>query len=447
MLEQRMGVSRSDLRLIGSMAFPLMLTQLIQVAFQFADQAIVGKLGVAEFAAVGVAGSFVFLITGTLGILCAAFNIVGGQYWGREDRQGFGQVFNVVMTLSVVIGLLFEVFILLEGRTVLRLIYGLEPSVLEPAGRYLDINALTLGINLVLFNFSTYFKNIKKAHLLIYSLSAASAVNVVMDYVLVFGKFGFPRLGIEGAAWGSVIGYMVSILISVMMFRKYRVFRFRFMLAKNTLKSLFRLYIPLALQDLVEYTLFAIALTAFVARLDVQLLAAYTVLTTLMELFMIPMYGFSGTCMTLSAQGFGKNQRDGFKYASLSCLMMGIVLTPLALLMIFFASPFAGLITDKPAVISIIHRLMPLVIVTGLINGLQMIFRATLQAVDSEKWVLYYSTLIYGISIVGIYLSVTHFALAGLYTGLGLCYGMLLISYVAKFRVRRARIHAAIQSA
>ncbi|WIV20241.1 polysaccharide biosynthesis C-terminal domain-containing protein [Paenibacillus polygoni] len=124
------------------------------------------------------------------------------------------------MSISLLIGVLCEILILGYGTKIMEIIYGLNDETLSVAGEYLNVAGLTIGINLILFNFSSYFKNINKSHILVYSLTAASIVNVCVDYVLVYGKFGFPELGAIGAAIGSVIGYTMSLLLSIFFFRK-----------------------------------------------------------------------------------------------------------------------------------------------------------------------------------------------------------------------------------
>ncbi|WP_407082995.1 MATE family efflux transporter [Paenibacillus polygoni] len=132
----------------------------------------------------------------------------------------FGESFIVTMSISLLIGVLCEILILGYGTKIMEIIYGLNDETLSVAGEYLNVAGLTIGINLILFNFSSYFKNINKSHILVYSLTAASIVNVCVDYVLVYGKFGFPELGAIGAAIGSVIGYTMSLLLSIFFFRK-----------------------------------------------------------------------------------------------------------------------------------------------------------------------------------------------------------------------------------
>ncbi|ASA20206.1 MATE family efflux transporter [Paenibacillus donghaensis] len=129
MLKQWIHHHRPDIRSINSLVLPMLLTQILQLLFQLGDQAIVGRLGIQEFAAVGIASSFIYLITGTIGILAISFTIIGGRYLGQNDTDSFGQAFNSGMTLSIVIGIISEVVILLGGRWILGTLYDMDHSV------------------------------------------------------------------------------------------------------------------------------------------------------------------------------------------------------------------------------------------------------------------------------------------------------------------------------
>lgn len=151
---------------------------------------------------------------------------------------------------------------------------------------------------------------------------------------------------------------------------------------------------------------------------------------------MIPMYALSGVCnvcMTLSAQAYGKEPQKGTEYTGLSCVFLLVLLFPLSLIMIMFSSPIARLITDKENIVFIVHQVLPIALAASTINGIQMILRSTLQAINLEKWVLLYSSFICGISLVIIYLMIEYFKLPGLYIGLGICYAGLSLGYIAKF--------------
>jgi putative MATE family efflux protein len=432
MVKQWLHRNKTDINLINSLVIPMLFTQILMLLFQLGDQAIVGRLGVKEFAAVGIASSFIYLITGTIGMLSTAFNIIGGRYLGQNDISKFGESFNTSISLSIIIGIVSEIFILVFGKWILKSIYAIDTTTITAASNYLYISGLGIGMNMILFNFSAYFKNIKKAKILMISFSSAGIVNIILDYTLVFGKFGAPKLGMSGAAIGSVIGFAVSIGINMVFFHRSRLFSFSLHIDKPIAKQLIKLYFPLALQDLIEYTLFAMGIMVIISRMSVQLIAAYTVLTTLMEIIMIPIYGFSGSCITLTAQAYGNKKKDYLKYSYLSSQLMMIIYIPLAFLIIFFPFPLARIITDKESIIVAVQQVLPLFLFVNLINGLQMIKRSTLQAIEHEKWALIYSAFIYTVFLAIIYLLAAKFELVGVYSGFGLCYIFLSLGYIMK---------------
>ncbi|KAI7261689.1 hypothetical protein KC345_g9673 [Hortaea werneckii] len=293
-----------------------------------------------------------------------------------------------------------------------------------------------MGMNMVLFNFSAYFKNLNKAKLLTFSFAAAGVVNLFFDYVLVFGKWGFPRLGMSGAAAGSVAGYAASIMVCIYFFRKSNLFKFSLQIDRPIARQLLKLYFPMALQDLIEYTLFAMGTMAVISRMDPELIAAYTVLTTLLEIIMIPMYCFSGSCMTLTAQAYGQQQTGYTRYSYLSLQLMLIISIPLTAIVASFSYPLIRVITDTGVVISLVQHVLPLALALNLLNGLQMIMKSALQAIDLERWVLVYSGIVYAVSLGVIYVLVAKLELTGVYLGFGASYLFLALGYLYKLKGR-----------
>lgn len=426
--------NKEHIKELLQLALPLLLTQLIQVVFQLGDQAIIGRTHLHEFAGVSIASSFLFLITGTIGMIAVAFNIIGGRYLGENNTTKFNQAFTTSVLFCLFIGVIIELLLLAFGPFLLQSIYGLTGSTLQAAKDYLYIGGLTIGLNLILFNFSSYFKNIRKTKIFIMSLVPASIVNVFFDYVLVYGKLGFPKLGVSGAAIGSVIGLALNLFIYILAFQRWKTDHFTWRLDKKILAKLVKVYFPLALQDLVEYTLFAIVLSSFIARINTTSIAAYSVITTLLEFLLLPIYALSGSCMTLTAQNYGsaKHTKAKHTYLLLSLYLALVITLPLSILVVLLANPMAQLITDKSSVILLATHVLPLAIGFNLINGLQIIIRSALQSMDMEKWVFVYSTCIYSTLLILIYFLMNCFQLVGVYVGLGIGYMLLLGGYSLK---------------
>jgi Na+-driven multidrug efflux pump len=117
-----------------------------------------------------------------------AFNIIGGRYLGENNTTRFNQAFTTSVLLCLFIGVIIELLLLAFGSFVLHSIYGLTGSTLQAATDYLYIGGLTISVNLILFNFLSYFKNIRKTKIFVISFVPASMVNVFLIMCLYMGS-------------------------------------------------------------------------------------------------------------------------------------------------------------------------------------------------------------------------------------------------------------------
>ena len=197
---------KTDCRDIHRMAYPILLNYVLSGVFEMLDKAIVGHYSVRGFAVVGIAASFTFAITGALGILSAAFNIVAAGERGCQDEHRFESTFAASKSLALLTGTVFFVLSLLGGRFFFRHVYGIREDDLSELLSYYYPAAFTVIQNMLIFQYSTYFRNRLNTRITLCSTIVSTGVNLFFDCSLVYGFFGMPCLGTAGAAWGSVIG-------------------------------------------------------------------------------------------------------------------------------------------------------------------------------------------------------------------------------------------------
>ncbi len=121
-----------------------------------------------------------------------------------------------------------------------------------------------------------------------------------------------------------------------------------------------------------------------------SILGYVTVIIILLEIVTLPMYSYSGSCMTLTAQAYG-NKRNHFKYLILSTVMMYMLVIPSSALLTLFSVPITKLITNQSDIIHIVSQVIMLVTFINLFNGLQMMLKSNLQSLNLEKWVRHYA--------------------------------------------------------
>ena len=117
-----------NIKCINKMAFPLVLNSLSSLTIGLVDQAMVGRISIFAYGAVGVVATTLYSISGILGMLGVSFNILGAQSKGLDDKDSLFNKTRITIALSVFIGLLFYIFILIFKVPILKICFGIHGS-------------------------------------------------------------------------------------------------------------------------------------------------------------------------------------------------------------------------------------------------------------------------------------------------------------------------------
>ena len=246
------------------MAYPVILGMLGHTFVGFIDNVMVGRLGTAELAAVSLGNSFVFIAM-ALGIgFSTAITPLLAEADSSEDFESGKSAFKHGLVMCFVLGI-----ILFVGISVSKpLLYVMKqpPEVITLAMPYIDLVAFSL-IPLVFFQgFKQFSDGLSMTKAPMYATISSNIINVILNYVLIFGKFGFPEMGIVGAAYGTLIARMFMVIHlwwllsskgkSRPYFSEFTVFVFE----QRMIKKLISLGTPSALQIFFEVAIFTAAI-------------------------------------------------------------------------------------------------------------------------------------------------------------------------------------------
>lgn len=230
---------------------------------QFADNIMVGQLGTAELAAVSLGNSFVFIAM-SLGIgfstaitpLVAEADSAGNALAGKS-------AFKHGLVLCTVLGASLFGLILVSKPLMFLMKQPIE--VVELAMPYLDLVAFSL-VPLIIFQaFKQFSEGLSQTKYPMYATVIANVVNILLNYVLIFGNWGFPKMGIVGAAIGTLVSRVVMVLFIWILLRNKKKFQpyvtgFNFkVLEKKVMHKIFNLGFPSALQMFFEVAIFTAA--------------------------------------------------------------------------------------------------------------------------------------------------------------------------------------------
>eukprot|EP01093_Parvamoeba_rugata_P006922 TRINITY_DN20_c0_g1_i4.p1 TRINITY_DN20_c0_g1~~TRINITY_DN20_c0_g1_i4.p1 ORF type:complete len:438 (+),score=83.96 TRINITY_DN20_c0_g1_i4:4027-5340(+) len=230
---------------------------------QLADNIMVGQLGTAELAAVSLGNSFVFIAM-SLGIgFSTAITPLVAEADGAGNKENAKSALKHGLVLCTVLGLTLFGLILLAKPVMYAMKQPIE--VVELALPYLDLVAFSL-VPLIIFQaFKQFSEGLSQTKYPMYATIVANIINILLNYLLIFGNFGFPEMGIVGAAIGTLVSrfFMVFYLWFILKTKekfKYYVTGFNFAkIEKTVMKKIVELGFPSSLQMFFEVGIFTSA--------------------------------------------------------------------------------------------------------------------------------------------------------------------------------------------
>ena len=246
------------------LATPVILGMLGHTVVQLVDNIMVGQLGTAELAAVSLGNSFMFVAM-SLGIgFSTAITPLVAEADGENNFEAGKSSFKHGLFLCCVLGVL--LFLMVFVAKPIMYAMNQPPEVVDLAMPYLSLVSVSL-IPLVIFQaFKQFSDGLSLTRYPMYATIAANVVNIILNYIFIFGKFGMPALGVVGAAIGTLasrvimVVYLWYVLSKHYKARDYVLNIKIFTLSKKMLKKLVGLGFPSALQMFFEVAIFTAAI-------------------------------------------------------------------------------------------------------------------------------------------------------------------------------------------
>ena len=363
---------------INKLAIPAIISGIAEPLLSITDTAIVGNIQInatEALAAVGIAGSFISAIVWILAQTRSAISAIIAQYFGANK-------INEIIKLPaqiIFINLLLSVFIYFVTLFFVREIFSLYNAtglVLEQSVSYYKIRAL--GLPLTLFTFSIFgvFRGMQNTFWPMIISIIGAALNVVLDFVLVFGIDGFiPALHVEGAAWASVIAQAVmAILALVLMLQKtpfHLKLTFQFHPEIRRLLSLsFNLVIRTIALNIALYMA-----NAYATKYGTNYIAAQTIAFQIWLFFAFFIDGYSSVGNIMSGKLLGeKNYQKIWQLSKQLNTYTIIISLILGALCFMFYFPLGRLFTKEEEVLSLFYNIFWIVLLMQPINAIAFVF-------------------------------------------------------------------------
>lgn len=216
-----MKEQQSFIRTVLQLAVPVTLQSMLQSSFSIVDQVMIGQLGSVSVAGVGLAGKFITILSVLISSVGAVAGIMIAQYLGQKNRQEVRRSLGINLAVVVVLAGIFLVPALVLPEKIMGL-YTRDAQTVAAAAEYLKIVAGTFLPMAGATMLATLFRCMEMASLPLYASILAALMNTGVNYILIFGKLGFPALGARGAAIATLLSQLVNVSVMLLMLVKHR---------------------------------------------------------------------------------------------------------------------------------------------------------------------------------------------------------------------------------
>ena len=390
------------------LAYPIILGMLGHTLIGIVDNIMVGKLGATELAAVSLGNSFIFIAM-SLGIgFSTAITPLIAEADSEKDEKKIRSIFHHGLLLCTILGIALFVIIVLAKPIMLLMHQPIE--VVEMAYPYIDWVAFSLIFVIIYQGYKQFADGLSKTKYSMYAIFMANVVHIFFNYVLIYGIWIFPKLGILGAALGTVISriMMVVFMHYILKYDKnikkyFKDFSFK-EIKKSVLKKIVNLGTPSAMQMLFEVSLFTAAIWLSGSIGKTSQAANQIALTLATMTFMFAM-GLSVTAMIRISNQKGLNDYIKLVVVAKSIFLLAIIIEIIfALFFIVFHNYLPPLFLnleninqalDNKEVIKIASQLLLVAAVFQISDGIQVVVLGALRGLQDVKVPMYITFVAY----------------------------------------------------
>lgn len=346
--------------LIGSRAFyitvlgilvPMVIQNGITNFVSLLDNLMVGALGDTEMSGVAIANQLVFVFNLCIFGGLSGAGIYGAQFYGAGDIKGLRDTFRIKLMMStVLLTVAFTIFIGFGDTLITLFLQGDgEAAVAESmrywAKRYLMIMLVGMPAFALSQSYAGTLRETGDTRLPMIASVAAVVTNAVFNYLLIFGKLGLPRMGVEGAAWATVISRYVELAIIVVLVHrrsdKYPFIRGAYRTMRvpgHLLRDVLKVGAPLLANEAL-WSIGMSTLTAIYSLSGLTVVSALSITSTISNLFNVVFLSMGNAVSVMVGQALGADDYEGAKttvwklmfFSICTCFVMGgllIILSP-----------------------------------------------------------------------------------------------------------------------
>lgn len=323
-----------------AMTFTMALQNIIVFGVNLADSVMMGAYSETALSGVGICNNIQFFLNMAASGISSGMTVIASQYWGKKDLKPIYKVSAVAMWLGIIFSGLIFVFAAVAPEMLIRLFTDKE-AVIEQAVLYLDVIKHTYLIYTLSTILLAILRSVETVKIGFYVSLSSFAVNIFLNYILIYGKMGATEMGIRGAAVATLVSRLIELVVTViyiLFIDKKLKMRIKDLFAVDAqmIRDYFKTGLPLMMSS-VSWGIAMSIQGAIIGRLVESAIAANSIATTIFQVATVICYASSNSTCVLIGKTIGENKpmdiiKRRSKNLQLIFLAIGVVSSGILLL-------------------------------------------------------------------------------------------------------------------
>lgn len=326
---------------------PIALQNLLTSSFSLVDTLLVSSLGTVALSSVGMCGQWAWLMNMVLIGFCSATTLFVSQYWGIKDDKSIRHYSGISILLCSMVALVFTLGSVIMPNMVVRM-FNSNQEVISTGSAYLRIVALSY-IPIALTNIlSSVLRAVENVKIPMYVSGFTTVLNIFLDYALIFGKLGFPSLGIKGAAIATVVSAWLGVVIIVVI----SIFQKNVLVTKSKMflqfsKTEIKEYIKKATPVVVNEGMWGLGMFVYniiFGNMGYEYFSALTIVRSFENMSMVLFIGMCSAASVMIGKSIGKGEFErGLTDSKRFSIIFPVTAVVISVLIILFRTPLVGI--------------------------------------------------------------------------------------------------------
>lgn len=430
-------VYRKNLKL----AIPVIFSQIGQVTVNLADNMMVGHVGTTELAAASFAiNVFHIGMLFGLGITMGLTPLVGQSFSAKSPQNSGSWLKNGILVYFIA-----SVFLYAGMSAVVFFMnrMGQSEEVVRMAIPYYLIQVSSLVPLMLFFAFKQFFEGIGNTKIAMAITIAANLINIGLNYILIYGKLGFPALGLNGAGYATLISRIIMPVIFVTVIFKQKAFRIymtealRAGFERIKIRRIVSIGLPIGSQMVIEVLSFSLG-AIMLGWISKESLAGHQIAISMASMTYMISFGLaSGTTIRVS-HAFGGHDRNELKQAVWASLHMVVAFMLLmGILFVLLRNHLPLLFTSDPAVVRVAAGLLIVGAFFQISDGIQVVLLGSLRGMADVRipmFIAFFSYIVVSLPVSYLLAFIFNFGYAGVW--IGFVFGLSAAAILFGFRLR-----------